>query len=140
MNPGRRYGLLMIVDRGNNNTPDITNVADCYQVDNHFEFLQSETHSYLEGHFHHNTTKLRLLESSMNYAAETRTVKMAGRRRIDALEMWCFRRMLRIPWTAHRTNESILRQLRIKPRHLCQPALFKILWTHCQEIRGIKES
>lgn len=93
MNTGRRYGR-MIVDRANNNSPDITKVADGYQVDNHFEYLESETHSYLEGHFHHNTTKLRILKSSMNYAAETRTVNIPDRRRIDALEMWCYRRML----------------------------------------------
>lgn len=65
-------------------------------------------------------TKLRLMRSLVfpiaTYAAETWTMKIADRRRIDALEMWCYRRLLRIPWTAHRTNVSILQQLNIKKR------------------------
>ncbi|RVE41762.1 hypothetical protein evm_013591 [Chilo suppressalis] len=50
------------------------------------------------------------------YGAETWTLRMRDRRKIDALEMWCWRRMLRIPWTAHRTNVSILKELQIKKR------------------------
>jgi hypothetical protein len=54
------------------------------------------------------TTKIRLVMtlvfSIFYYACETWTVKEADRRRIDAFEMWVWRRLLRIPWTAHRTN------------------------------------
>ena len=39
------------------------------------------------------------------------TVKKAERRRIDALEMWCWRRLLRVPWTARRSNQSILKEI-----------------------------
>ena len=41
------------------------------------------------------------------YGCESRTVKKAERRRIDASELWCWRRLLRVPWTARRSNQSI---------------------------------
>ncbi|KAI8437457.1 hypothetical protein MSG28_011780 [Choristoneura fumiferana] len=50
------------------------------------------------------------------YGAETWTLRKQDRRKIDALEMWCWRRLLRIPWTAHRTNVSILKELNIQER------------------------
>ncbi|CAH2217152.1 jg1490 [Pararge aegeria aegeria] len=50
------------------------------------------------------------------YGAETWTVHCKDRRRIDALEMWCWRRLLRIPWTAFRPNVSILEELKVKER------------------------
>ena len=43
------------------------------------------------------------------YGCESWTVKKAGRRRIDAFELWCWRRLLRVPWTARRSNQSILK-------------------------------
>lgn len=49
------------------------------------------------------------------YASETWVIKTADRRRIDAFEMWCWRRLLRVPWTARRTNASILEE--INPEH-----------------------
>ena len=42
------------------------------------------------------------------YGCESCTVKKAERRRIDAFELWCWRRLLRVPWTARRSNQSIL--------------------------------
>ena len=50
------------------------------------------------------------------YGSESWTVKSADRHRIDAFEMWCWRRMLRIPWTARRTNQSILNDVGITDR------------------------
>ena len=50
------------------------------------------------------------------YGIETWTIQERERQRIDAFEMWCWRRMLRIPWTAKRTNVSILSQLGIETR------------------------
>ena len=44
------------------------------------------------------------------YGCESRTVKKAECRRIDAFELWCWRRLLRVPWTARRSNQSILRR------------------------------
>ena len=45
------------------------------------------------------------------YGCESSTVKKAERRRIDAFELWCWRRLLRVPWTARRSNKSILREI-----------------------------
>ena len=44
--------------------------------------------------------------------AEINTVKKAEHRRIDAFELWCWRRLLRVPWTARRSNQSILKEIR----------------------------
>ena len=45
------------------------------------------------------------------YGYENWTVKKAERRRIDAFELWCWRRLLRVPWTARRPNQSILKEI-----------------------------
>ena len=45
------------------------------------------------------------------YGCESWTVKKAERRRIDAFELWCWRRLLRVPWTAGRSNKSILKEI-----------------------------
>ena len=60
-------------------------------------------------------TKVRLVKAMVfpvvMYGCESWTVKKAERGRIDAFELWCWRRFLRIPWTVRRTNQSILRKL-----------------------------
>ena len=45
------------------------------------------------------------------YGCESWTVKKADRQRIDAFELWCWRRLLRVPWTARRSNQSILKEI-----------------------------
>ena len=45
------------------------------------------------------------------YGCESQTVKRAERRRIDTFQLWCWRRVLRIPWTARRSNQSILKEI-----------------------------
>ena len=45
------------------------------------------------------------------YGCESWTVKKAERQRIDAFELWCWRRLWRVPWTARRSNQSILKEL-----------------------------
>ena len=45
------------------------------------------------------------------YGCESWTVKKAERRRVDAFELWCWRRLLRVPWTARRSNQSIRRAI-----------------------------
>ena len=45
------------------------------------------------------------------YGCESWTVKTAEHRRIDAFELWCWRRLLRVPWTASRSNQSILKEI-----------------------------
>ena len=58
-------------------------------------------------------TKVRLLKAVVfpvvMYGCESWTTKKAERRRIDAFELWCWRRLLRVPWTARRANQSILK-------------------------------
>ena len=45
------------------------------------------------------------------YGCDSWTVKKAEQRRIDAFELWCWRRLLRVPWTARRSNQSILKEI-----------------------------
>ena len=47
----------------------------------------------------------------VTYCCESRTVKKAEHQRTDAFELWCWRRLLRVPWTARRSNQSILREI-----------------------------
>ena len=58
-------------------------------------------------------TKVRLVKATgfpvVMYGCESWTVKKAEHRRIDAFELWCWRRLLRVPWTARRSNQSILK-------------------------------
>ena len=60
-------------------------------------------------------TKVRLVKTMVfpvvMYGCESWTVKKAERRRIDAFELWCWRRLLRVPWTARRSNQSILKEI-----------------------------
>ena len=60
-------------------------------------------------------TKVRLVKAMVfpvvMYGCESWTVKKAERRRIDAFELWCWRRLLRVPWTARRSNPSILKEI-----------------------------
>ena len=58
------------------------------------------------------------------YGCESQTVKKAERRRIDAYELWCWRRLLRDPWTARRSNQSILRK--ISPRCSLEGMMLKL--------------
>ena len=58
-------------------------------------------------------TKVHLVKAMVfpvvMYGCESWTVKKAERQRIDAFELWCWRRLLRVPWTAGRSNQSILK-------------------------------
>ena len=47
----------------------------------------------------------------VTYGCESWTIKKAERQRIDAFELWCWRRLLRVPWTARRSNQSILKEI-----------------------------
>ena len=62
-------------------------------------------------------TKVRLFKhvvfSVVMYGCECWTVKKAERQRIDAFELWCWRRLLRVPWTARRSNQSILKEISV---------------------------
>ena len=60
-------------------------------------------------------TKVRLVKAMVfpvvMYVCESWTIKKAECLRIDAFELWCWRRLLRVPWTARRSNQSILKEL-----------------------------
>ena len=63
------------------------------------------------------STKVRLLKAMVfpvvMYGCENWTVKKPEHQRIDAFELWCWRRLLRVPWTARRSNHSILKEIRL---------------------------
>ena len=58
------------------------------------------------------------------YGCESWTVKKAEYRRIDAFELWCWRKLLRVPWTARRSNQSILKE--ISPGHSLEGLMLKL--------------
>ena len=58
------------------------------------------------------------------YGCESWTIKKAERQRIDAFELWCWRRLLRIPWTARRSNQSILKK--INPEYSLEGLMLKL--------------
>ena len=84
-------------------------------------------------------TKVRLVKAMVfpvvMYGCESWTVKKAGRQRIDAFELWCWRRLLRVPWTARRSNQSILK---INPGISLEGMMLKLklqyLATSCKEL------
>ena len=61
------------------------------------------------------STKVRLVKAMVfpvvMYGCESWTIKKAEHQRIDAFELWCGRRLLRVPWTARRSNQTILREI-----------------------------
>ena len=58
------------------------------------------------------------------YECESWTIKKAERKRIDAFELWCWRRLLRVPWTARSSNQSILKK--ISPEYLLEGLMLKL--------------
>ena len=58
------------------------------------------------------------------YGCENWTIKKAEHRRIDAFELWCWRRLLRVPWTARRSNQSILTE--ISPEYSLEGLMLKL--------------
>ena len=70
------------------------------------------------------------------YGCEIWTVKEAEHQRIDAFELWCWRRLLRVPWTARRSRQSILKE--ISPEHSLKGLMLKLklqyLATWCEEL------
>ena len=73
-------------------------------------------------------TKVRLVKAMVfpvvMYGCESWTIKKAERRRIDAFDLWCWRRLLRVPWTARRSNQSILKE--ISPRCSLEELMLKL--------------
>ena len=61
------------------------------------------------------STKVHLVKAMVfpvvMYGCESRTIKKAERQRMDAFDLWCWRRLLRVPWTARKSNQSILKEI-----------------------------
>ena len=77
-------------------------------------------------------TKVHLVKAMVfpvvMYGRESWTIKKAEHRRIDAFELWCWRRLLRVPWTARRSNQSILKG--ISPEHSLEGLMLKLKFQH----------
>ena len=73
-------------------------------------------------------TKVRLVKAMVfpvvTYGYESLTIKKAEHRRIDAFELWCWRRLLRVPWTVRRSNQSILKE--ISPEYSLEGLMLKL--------------
>ena len=73
-------------------------------------------------------TKVHLVKAMafpvVMYGCESWTIKKAEHRRIDAFELWCWRRLLRVPWTARRSNQSILKE--ISPEYSLEGLILKL--------------
>ena len=78
-------------------------------------------------------TKVRLVKAMVfpvvMYGCESWTVKKAERQRTDAFELWCWRRLLRVPWTARRSNQSILKE--ISPGCSLEGMMLKLKLQYC---------
>ena len=73
-------------------------------------------------------TKVHLVKAMVfpvvMYGCESWTIKKVERRRIDVFELWCWRRLLRVPWTARRSNQSILKE--ISPEYSSEGLMLKL--------------
>ena len=72
------------------------------------------------------------------YGCESWTIKKTERCRIDAFELWCWRRLLRVPWTARRSNQSILKE--ISPEYSVEGLMLKLKLQYFGHLMGRTES
>ena len=97
----------------------ITADGDCSHEIKRRLFLGSKVMTNLDGILKSRditlSTKVRLVKAMVFpvviYGCESWTIKKAERQRTDAFELWCWRRLLRVPWTARRSNQSILKEI-----------------------------
>ena len=78
-------------------------------------------------------TKVRLVKAMVlpvvMYACESGTIKKAEHQKIDAFELWCWRRLLRVPWTARRSNQSNLKEM--SPEYSLEGLMLKLNLQYC---------
>ena len=72
------------------------------------------------------------------YGCESWTIKKAENRRIDAFELWCWRRLLRVPWTARRSNQSFLKE--INPEYSLEGLMLKLKLHYFSYLMGRADS
>ena len=97
----------------------ITADGDCsHEIKRHLLLgrkVMTKPRQHIQKQKHYLPTKVRLIKAMVfpvvMYGCESWTVKKAERRRIDAFELWCWRRLLRVPWTERRSNQSILKEI-----------------------------
>ena len=86
--------------------------------------------------------KVRLVKAMVfplvTYGCESWTIKKAECRRIDAFELWCWRRLLRVPWTARRSNQSILKE--ISPEYSLEGLKLKLKLQYFGHLMGRTDS
>ena len=63
------------------------------------------------------------------YSCESSTIKKVEHQRIDAFELWCWKRLMRVPWTARRSNQSILKE--ISPEYSLEGLMLKLKLQYC---------
>ena len=87
-------------------------------------------------------TKVRLVKAMVfpvvMYGCESWTLKKAERRRIDAFKLWCWRRLLRVPWTARRSNQSILKET--SPEYSLKGLMLKLKLQYFGHLMGRADS
>ena len=83
-------------------------------------------------------TKVHLVKAMVfpvvMYGCENRTIKKAEHQRIDAFELWCWRRLLRVPWTARRSNQSILKET--SPEYSLEGLMLKLKLQYFDHLMG----
>ena len=88
------------------------------------------------------STKVHLVKAMVfpvvMYGSESWTIKKAECRRIDAFELWCWRRLLRVPWTAKRSNQSILKE--ISPGCSLAGLMLKLKFQYFDHLMGRADS
>ena len=93
----------------------ITADGDCSHVIKRCLLLGRKVMTNLDSRDMTLPTKVRLVKAMVfpvvMYGCESWTVKKAERQRMDAFELWCWRRLLRVPWTARRSNQFILKEI-----------------------------
>ena len=106
--------------------------GDCnHEIQRHF-FLERKAMTNLDSILKSRDitlpTKVHLVKAVVfpvaMYGCESWTIKKAERQRVDGFELWCWRRLLRVPWTAKRSNQSILKE--ISPEYTLEGLMLKL--------------
>ena len=94
--------------------------------------MYDQPRQHIKKQRHYLPTKVYLVKDMIfpvvMYGCESWTIKNAEHQRIDAFELWCWRRLLRVPWTARRSNQSILRE--ISPEYSLEGLMLKLKLQH----------
>ena len=124
----------------------ITSDCDCsHEIKRHLLFgrkVVTSLYSILKNRAITLPTKVHLVKAMVFPVVmcgyESWTIKKAEHRRIDAFELWCWRRLLRVPWTARRSNQSILKE--ISPEYSLQGLMLKLKLQYFGHLMQITDS